>query len=300
MTEGVREPSERGREPLVRAEFERAAVGKANTADVARPLSLFERLAGMDPVRKFTVLLGAIVVWELYTRAAQVPTLIFPTFTETAAALWRSLVHYDLARQIWASIGILLAGYVIGLAIGAALSFIAVTSRFGSDVLGTLTAMLNPLPAVALLPLALIWFGLGPKSLIFVLLHSIVWPVALNTHTGFMSVAEPLRMVGRNYGLRHVRYVAKLLIPAAFPSILAGLKLGWAFAWRTLIAAELIFGAAAEGGGLGWFIFASRNELDIPGAFAGLLTVILIGFVVENVIFRALEARTVVRWGMQS
>lgn len=292
--------AERLRRPVERPEFERPSIGKANTADVARPLSVAERLSNMDPVRKFTVLLGAIVLWELYTRGAQVSSLIFPTFVETIVALWDGLVTYDLAAQIWASLSILLAGYAIGLAIGAALSFIAVSSRFGSDVLGTLTSMLNPLPAIALLPLALIWFGLGAKSLVFVLLHSIVWPVALNTHTGFMSVAEPLRMVGRNYGLRNVRYVAKLLIPAAFPSILAGLKLGWAFAWRTLIAAELVFGAATEGGGLGWFIFASRNELDIPSAFAGLLTVILIGFLVENVIFRNIEQHTVMRWGMQS
>jgi len=287
-------------DPIDRPEFERPSVGKANTADVARPLSMVEKISNVDPVRKFTVLLTAIVFWELYTRAAKVPPLIFPTFLDTIVALWKGFTEYGLGAQIWASMGVLLAGYAIGLTIGAVLSFVAVSSRFGSDVLGTLTSMLNPLPAVALLPLAMIWFGLGTQSLIFVLLHSIVWPVALNTHTGFMSVAEPLRMVGRNYGLRNIRYVAKLLIPAAFPSILAGLKLGWAFAWRTLIAAELVFGAAAEGGGLGWFIFASRNEMDIPGAFAGLLTVILIGFVVENVIFRNLEQRTVVRWGMQS
>jgi NitT/TauT family transport system permease protein len=286
--------------PLERPELVHAGVGRAHTGDVARPLSLAEQLSNIDPVRKFTVLLGAIVVWELYTRLADVPPLIFPTFQDTVIALWKGFTQYGLGGQIWTSISILLAGYAIGLAIGAALSFIAVSSRFGSDVLGTLTAMLNPLPAVALLPLAMIWFGLGQKSLVFVLLHSIVWPVALNTHTGFMSVPEPLRMVGRNYGLRNIRYVAKLLVPAAFPSILAGLKLGWAFAWRTLIAAELIFGAAAEGGGLGWFIFASRNEMDIPGAFAGLLTVILIGFLVENVIFRNIESRTLVRWGMQT
>ena len=286
--------------PLDRPEFEHPSLGKASTADVARPLSVAEQLANIDPVRKFTVLLGAIVIWELYTRIAEVPPLIFPTFGDTVIALWKGFTQYGLASQIRASMGILLAGYMIGIAIGAALSFIAVSSRFGSDVLGTLTSMLNPLPAVALLPLAMIWFGLGAKSLVFVLLHSIVWPVALNTHTGFMSVPEPLRMVGRNYGLRNIRYVAKLLVPAALPSILAGLKLGWAFAWRTLIAAELVFGAAAEGGGLGWFIFASRNEMDIPGAFAGLLTVILIGFLVENVIFRNIEQRTLVRWGMQS
>jgi NitT/TauT family transport system permease protein len=97
-----------------------------------------------------------------------------------------------------------------------------------------------------------------------------------------------------------LRYVGQILIPAAFPSILTGLKIGWAFAWRTLIAAELVFGVSSGSGGLGWFIYEHKNQLDIPSVFAGLFTVILIGLAVENVIFRTVEARTVRRWGMQS
>ena len=90
-----------------------------------------------------------------------------------------------------------------------------------------------------------------------------------------------------------------LLIPAAFPAILAGLKIGWAFAWRTLIAAELVFGASARQGGLGWHIFEARAQLETATVFSGLLVVIVIGLLVESVIFRAIEARTVNRWGMQ-
>ena len=160
--------------------------------------------------------------------------------------------------------------------------------------------MFSPLPAIALLPLALIWFGLGIGSLIFVMVHSVLWPLALNTHAGFRAVSPTLRMVGRNYGLSGLGLVLRILIPAAFPSILAGLKIGWAFAWRTLIAAELVFGVASGKGGLGWYIFESKNQLDIPEVFAGLLTIIMIGLLVENVIFRTLENKTVRRWGMQT
>jgi len=160
--------------------------------------------------------------------------------------------------------------------------------------------MFNPLPAIALLPLALIWFGLGYGSIVFVIVHSVLWAVALNTHSGFLSVSTTLRMVGRNYGLSGLSYIGRILIPAAFPSILTGLKIGWAFAWRTLIAAELVFGVSSGSGGLGWFIYENKNQLDIPAVFAGLFTVILIGLLVENVIFRTVEARTVRRWGMQS
>jgi len=190
--------------------------------------------------------------------------------------------------------------------IATLLTTAAIMTRFGSDALSTLTAMLNPLPAIALLPLALLWFGLGSASVVFTLLHSVIWPVALNAHTGFMSVSDTQRMVGRNYGLRGVPYVVKLLIPAAFPSILMGLKVGWAYAWRTLIAAELVFGGAiadtsgAQSGGLGWFVFSNQMELQIPAVFAGLFTVILVGVFVESIIFTNIESRTVRRWGMQS
>jgi len=127
-----------------------------------------------------------------------------------------------------------------------------------------------------------------------------MWPVSLNMHSGFRGVSPTLRMVGANYGLTGLSHVRLILLPAAFPSILAGLKIGWAFAWRTLIAAELVFGVSSGSGGLGWFIYANKNTLEIPSVFAGLLMVILIGLVVENLIFRTIEHRTVRRWGMQS
>jgi NitT/TauT family transport system permease protein len=114
-----------------------------------------------------------------------------------------------------------------------------------------------------------------------------------------MAVPTTLRMVGRNCGLSGFRYVVKILIPAAFPNILAGAKIGWAFCWRTLIAAELVFGVTSGSGGLGWFIYAKKNELEIPSVFAGMFTIILIGLIVENLIFRTIEKRTVRKWGMQ-
>ncbi len=290
----------------IRPEFVNKDIAEAAVGDVARRLSLIERLTNVDPVRKFSVLLVVVVAWELYTRLGDVPPLIFPTFTDTAIALVRAFTEENLLGKVWNSMQILLTGYGIGIAIAAALTMIAVSTRIGSDLLTTLTAMLNPLPAIALLPLAMLWFGLGDAPIVFTLLHSVIWPLALNTHTGFMGVSETQRMVGRNYGLKGIRYVCKILIPAAFPSILTGLRIAWAFAWRTLIAAELVFGGAVvdtagnDAGGLGWYVFESQMDLRVPHVFAGLFTVILVGILVENVIFRNVEEHTVNKWGMQT
>ena len=288
-----------------RPEFESPAVGTAAVGDIERRLTLYERIVNIEPVRKLTVLVAVIVAWELYTRISGVPELIFPTFTSTAEAFVHAIADDGLLINVWNSISVLLAGYALGIAIAGALVVLGVATRFGGDLLTTLTAMLNPLPAIALLPMAMIWFGLGTSAIVFTLLHSIVWPVALNTHSGFQSVSETMRMVGRNYGLRGVPFIVKILIPAAFPSILTGLKIGWAFAWRTLIAAELVFGGSVmdtsggNAGGLGWMIFQNQMNLRISYVFAGLFTVILVGVLIESVFFRAIEDRTIRKWGMQ-
>jgi NitT/TauT family transport system permease protein len=281
-----------------RPEFEREPVDASAIGDAERPLRPVERLLQNEGFRKTVLLLMLVLAWELYARWIDNP-LLFPTLTETVDTLWRDIASGVLPDRVLTSLQVLAIGYSAGLAIAAVLTTVAVSTRAGSDLLSMLTAMFNPLPAIALLPLALIWFGLGRPSLVFVIIHSVLWAVALNTLTGFRSVPETLRMSGRNVGLKGIRYVALLLIPAAFPAILAGLKIGWAFAWRTLIAAELVFGVSSRSGGLGWYIFEARSELETPKVFAGLFTVIVIGLFVESFIFRAVENRTVLRWGMQ-
>ena len=262
------------------------------------PLSRWTRFWNIGAVRKTFLLIVLALLWEAYARWLNNP-LLFPTFIDTLKAFFSGIASGELPRAASYTIQLLLKGYVAGLLIAALLTAFASATRIGADLLETLTSMFNPLPSIALLPLALIWFGLGEGSIIFVLIHAVLWAVALNTYSGFRAVSLTLRMVGQNYGLSKVGYVTGILIPGAFPSILTGLKVGWAFAWRTLIAAELVFGVSSGSGGLGWYIFEQKNQLLIPNVFAGLLTVILFGLIVENLIFRTIENRTVRRWGMQ-
>ena len=282
-----------------RPEIIQAPRGTQEFGVVEKPLTPFERLYNQAWIRKAFLIILLLAIWELYARHLD-NELLVPTFSATISAWWDAVASGVLPDRAWASLQVLAIGFTTGVVLAGILTVLAITTRIGTDFLETMTAMLNPLPAIALLPLALIWFGLGIGSLVFVLVHSVLWAVALNTHAGFRGVSQTLRMVGRNYGLSGLQLVLKILIPAAFPSILAGLKIGWAFAWRTLIAAELVFGVASGKGGLGWYIFESKNQLDIPEVFAGLLTIIMIGLVVENVVFRTIENRTVRRWGMQN
>jgi NitT/TauT family transport system permease protein len=286
------------RAPQPRPDFERDPIDASDIGEVEGSLAFSERLINNDAARRLAILIVLGLIWELYARWIDNP-LILPTLGSTLTTFFHDFMSGVLIDRIATSLRSLMLGYLAGLFLAAALTTIAVSTRIGSDILSTLTAMFNPVPAIALLPLALIWFGLGVPSLVFVIVHSVLWAVALNTLTGFRSVPETLRMSGQNYGLRGIRYVALILIPAAFPSILAGLKIGWAFAWRTLIAAELVFGVSSRSGGLGWYIFEARSELETDRVFAGLLAVILIGLIVEAVIFRFIEKHTVQRWGMQ-
>ncbi len=285
--------------PAARPEILREPVSTATFGIVQKPLSVWERVTNLGWVRKLALLVVIAVVWEVYARQLDNP-LLSPTSSATVAAFFHGVFGGDLFTKAMTSLRVLVMGYAAGIACAAVLTDVAITSRIGTDLPELLTSMFNPLPAIALLPLALIWFGLGTGSIVFVIIHSVLWAVSLNTHSGFLAVSNTLRMVGRNYGLRGLPYVARILIPAAFPSILTGLKIGWAFAWRTLIAAELVFGVSSGSGGLGWFIYENKNQLEIPNVFAGLFTVIVIGLIVENVVFRVIEAKTVRKWGLQS
>ena len=266
--------------------------------ELERPLPLATRLWNHGGVRKGVLLLALALLWELIARW-QNNDLLLPTFLQTARAFADGIASGELPEKVRVSLAVLAQGYVAGIVSAFVLTALAVSTRFGRDLLETLVAMFNPLPAIALLPLTMLWLGLGNPSLVFVIVHAVLWPLALGTYAGFQAVPETLRMAGRNYGLRGLPFVVQILVPAALPAILSGLKIGWAFAWRTLIAAELVFGASSGKGGLGWYIFQNRNELYTDKVFAGLAAVILIGLAVENLLFAALERGTVRRWGMQ-
>src|SRR6185369_6514794 len=163
-------------------------------------------------VRKGFLLAALAVIWELAARWTN-NDLLLPGFLQTSSAFAQGLVTGELLQRVAASLNVLAQGYAAGIAAALLLTALAVLTRIGRDLLETCVAMFNPLPAIALLPLAMLWFGLGKASLIFVIVHAVLWPLALSTCAGFSAVPETLRMAGRNYGLTGLFFVFDILIP---------------------------------------------------------------------------------------
>lgn len=263
------------------------------------PVSRFRQIARSSGAQRATVVAFFIASWDVWLRIADVNPLLVPTPLMVWSALGAMASSGDLAAYTYATVRLLGLGLAIGIAIAAVLTALAVFQPLARTLLMTASAMFNPVPAVALLPLALLWFGVGGSPIVFVVVYSVVWSLALNLNSGFESVPVQLRWVGQNLGLHGWRYVRDIYLPASLPSVMTGLRIAWAYGWRTVIAAELIFGAMGGRGGLGWMIVVERYNLRTDRVFAGLVTIIAVGLTVDAAL-SWVERRTVRKWGMTS
>jgi NitT/TauT family transport system permease protein len=268
-------------------------------SDIATPLSFIEKLYNLEWLRKTFFLIIMLAIWEIYARFLG-NDLLFPTLQSTMSTWFNLIGDGTLIVKAGVSFKSILIANAIAIPLAFILVILATLSKPLRDVVELFSSIMSTIPAVAIIPLAMVWFGFTTITITFVLVNAVLWNMTMTINTGFQSVPETLRMVGRNYELSGFAYARHILIPAAFSSVLNAVKIGWGYSWRTLIAVELVMGAASGSGGVGYFISESKNNLDLPGVFAGLITVIIIGLFVEFVVFRTVENRTVRKWGVQS
>lgn len=259
-------------------------------------------LAGvMEKLRKPFIVVGLCLLWEVSVRGLQVDPLLFPPFTDVLSHLLAGLGisgSGELWGYTWDTLSVLLQAYALSIALAIAVTGLAVGNRWAREILSTLTGIFQPLPSIALLPMAILWFGFSRESLIFVVVMSMLWPIASSLTVGFATVSPTLIRLGQNYELSRIGLVSAVLLPSALPMMIAGLKVGWGFGWRTVVAAELVFGATGGSGGIGWFINNSRLFMNVADGFAGILLVIIIGLLTES-IFIAIQRVTTRRWGTE-
>jgi len=184
---------------------------------------------------------------------------------------------------------------MIGLIIGG----LSVFSRKVEYIVEAFVSVFQPLPSICLLPFAILWFGLGDKPIIFIVTFSTMWPMILNSMTGFSTITSIYKDIGAMYGLKGASLARYIMIPAALPYIITGFRISWAHSWRTIISAELLFGAVGSAGGLGWVIYVNRYMLNPEGMIAAIGVISFIGIFMENVLLEKIENETIKKWGMK-
>jgi NitT/TauT family transport system permease protein len=247
---------------------------------------------------KYIWIIIMLITWEAFAKLTPVSALVFPSLESVWQALIHSIVTGDILLQMLFSIGLIMVGLIIGVVLSFIMSSLSVISPVFSSFVDTCVSIFHPLPGIALLPLIILWVGTGTKAVLFIIVHSVLWPMILNMTAGFKSIPAIYKKIGQNYEFDHLKIILKIYIPASLPYLIAGLKIGWARAWRATISAEMIFGASGAIGGIGWYIFNKRVFMDTPGIFAGLLMIIFTGILVEDFIFAKIEEKTVKKWGV--
>jgi NitT/TauT family transport system permease protein len=249
-------------------------------------------------VKRALFLLGFVLLWEIIYIIEIFPPLVFPSARAILSSLITGITQQSLLLRAGRSLSIIFQGLFLGFAISLILMGLTRTSRFCKNIIVNLITYLNPIPGMAILPLSLVWFGLGRNSIIFVLLHSVVWGLLINLMAGLDSIPNTQREVGKNMGLSNFRMLIDIDIPACMPYIIAGIKQAFARAWRTVIAVEAVAGVVLANAGLGWLITRQRSMIDIPGLFSTLIIIIIVGVILEDIAFKAVENSTVKKWGM--
>lgn len=239
-----------------------------------------------DGIWQLVWLLALLAVWELAARVGGANPLLLPPFSHVLVRLFQELFTGTLALQWLQSIGLILAGLMMGSLIGLMLAATDYFWRWTRALIRLLNAVLHPLPGVAILPVVLLIAGLGTPAVLLVIVHATVWSSYLSFQSGFLAVPPAYLDIAANLGASRIRIFWNVLMPLSTIHIINGLKIGWSRAWRALISAEMIFSAIGQLGGLGWYLFERRAFMDIEGVYSAILLLIITGYSVENILFK--------------
>jgi NitT/TauT family transport system permease protein len=240
----------------------------------------------------FAVLL--VCLWQGVVRLGIWPPILLPSPWTVARSLWECTVDGTIPLAVVASMGRMLIGYAIAVAVGLATGVATARWRLVHDTIGQLTVGLQSLPSVCWLPLALLWFGLSEKAVVFVVVMGATFSIAISVDDAIRNVPPLLLKAGRTLGARGLDLQRRVLLPAALPGIVSGMKLGWSFAWRSLMAGELLYSER----GLGRVLMMGRDLGDMAQVVAAMLVILLLGLAVGQYCFGPAERAIARRWGL--
>jgi NitT/TauT family transport system permease protein len=237
-----------------------------------------------------------IVAWEVVVRLEIWPTYIFPSLSSVLLSVWNGFTDGSYPLAILISLRRLAIGYGISLVLGITLGMFVGRIPIVQKTVGSVILGLQALPSVCWLPLALLWFGLSEKAIIFVVIMGAVLSISLSTADGIHNTPPLFLQAAKTMGAAGLRLYTGVILPAALPSIVSGMKLGWTFAWRSLMAGELLY----VGLGLGHLLTMGRELNDMAQVISVMLIIVAIGLLVDFIVFAPVERRIRERWGLQS
>ncbi|MBI2819730.1 MAG: ABC transporter permease [Acidobacteria bacterium] len=235
-----------------------------------------------------------VLVWQLLVALRIWPPYLLPSPAMVLEALWYGFADRTFVVGVSVSMRRIALGYAASVVMGVALGFLIATSEFLERTVGKLVLGLQSLPSICWLPLAVLWFGLSENAILFVVLMGSVLAVAINTEIGVRHVPRIYLLAGKNMGAHGIAMFSHILLPASMPHLIAGLKQGWAFAWRSLISGEMIFVSL----GLGHLLMMGRDLNDMSQVMAVMLLIMLLGVTVDRTVFHSLEKRIQRKWGL--
>jgi NitT/TauT family transport system permease protein len=236
-------------------------------------------------------LLALIAIWQLYVVIAQPRPDVVPSPLAVMGALGDAWESGRLQTAVVTSLERGVVGFLIAIAVGTPLGLLLAEVRVLRRATGPLISGLQVLPSVAWVPAAILWFGLTDATVYFVVLMGATPSIVNGLIAGVEQVPPQLRRVGTVLGASRTQLATLVIMPAALPGYVAGLKQGWAFSWRSLMAAEIIATGGAIGFGVGAMLDQSRELADIGGVLATILVILAIGILIELLFFAPLERR---------
>jgi len=251
-------------------------------------------MRGKIAAKKIAFYTGIIVVWQIVFSLNIWSVHIFPSPIQVAQDLAYGVADGSLIFAIATSMWRLVVGLIISIAGGITLGIFMARIESVNQTIGSLVLGLQSVPSVAWVPLALLWFGLTDAGIIFVTVASSLFAVTINTYSGMKNVPTSYIAAARNMGASGVQLITHVMLPAAFPYLISGFKQGWAFAWRGVIGAEIIFSFL----GLGFLLNVGRELNDISQVIATMLVIMVIGILIDGLVFKKIERKVMSRWGL--
>ena len=245
--------------------------------------------------KKIAFYLSLVIVWQIVASVNIWPDNIFPSPYEVMEDLAYSAADGSLFYGVATSMWRLIVGLAIAISGGIVLGIFMARVEIVNQTIGSLVLGLQSIPSIAWVPLAILWFGLTDGGIIFVTAIGAVFAVTINTYTGVKNIDPNYIAAARNMGAKGSQLITSVLIPAAFPYMISGFKQGWAFAWRGLIGAELLFSFL----GLGFLLNVGRQLTDVSQVISIMLVIMGIGILVDGFVFKRIENKVMSRWGLR-